>query len=43
MNVTITENASSIYTTNHHLSTGLCFAELKLEYPEEIEEEIEVN
>ena len=33
--VIITENISSIYPENHHLSSGLCFAKLKLEFPEE--------
>ncbi|EAY08998.1 hypothetical protein TVAG_073640 [Trichomonas vaginalis G3] len=33
--VTITENASSIYPENHHLNSGLCYAELKLGFSEE--------
>ena len=33
--VTIEERVDSKYPENHHLSTGLCFAELELEFPEE--------
>ena len=33
--VTITGRVDSKYPENHHLSTGLCFAELELEFPEE--------
>lgn len=40
------ENAGSLYSRNRHLSSGLCFAELRLEFPEEketIEDEIKIN
>ena len=34
-NVTIIESVDSIYPENSHLSTGLCFAKLKLEFSKE--------
>ncbi|EAY22343.1 hypothetical protein TVAG_378220 [Trichomonas vaginalis G3] len=40
-NVIITEELGSIYPENYHLSSGLCFAKLKLEFPEEKKAETE--